>query len=180
MTNGRLWTDGQLRRLPFPTSTASDMKGLCAEVRSWRSLEHILTASIQRRVHPKSDCSVVWASTCPPSISNSAFDFKVPDPALSPRWWFTLQCAISGISVFMAYLSQLGFCSEKGQRSNALLIFTDNMLSCCFPSRTWILVHYVNVYFGVQTLLLFIHFFHLHYKDSSEKLGSVRYDYLLL
>lgn len=59
MTNGRLWTDGQHQRLPFPTSTVSDMKGLCAEVHSWRSLEHILTASIQRRVHPKSDCSAV-------------------------------------------------------------------------------------------------------------------------
>lgn len=63
-------------------------------------------------------CARVYLSS--PHLHLSVFGFKVPDPALRPRWWFTLQCAISGISVFMAYLSQVGFCSEKGPRSNAL------------------------------------------------------------
>lgn len=64
------------------------------------------------------------------------FSFKVPDPALRPRWWFTLQCAISGISLFMVYLSQVGFCSGKGPHSNALFVLTDiiclyKCFGCC-------------------------------------------------
>ncbi len=75
-----------------------------------------------------------------PHLHLSVFGFKVPDPALRPRWWFTLQCAISGISVFMVYLSQVGSCSEKGPTLKCSIrlwtIYSQKRFVCCI----WILI----------------------------------------
>lgn len=86
-------------------------------------------------------CARVYLSSS--HLHLSVFGIKEPDPALRPWWWFTLQCAISGISVFMAYLSQVGFCSEK---THAQML----------RSSSWTIYSHINM-FILWILFLFVH-----------------------